>query len=209
MPSISKDPKIISVSPPSTASSGFRKQWHYQHHWITSCVTNSNDKNLCADAFLNPGSVSPHSCCTLFLLGGWSVGSVLFGLIFVSITCSSMKNDRQIFAAPSQFVCSFVWGPHCLSVLLADCTSLCALDVLHCQTWWISYERAYNHDWCPDIFLFFLILICMSCPFFSSLPLDAHLSFVLMLNCLNFSSHFSLLFGSQISLLSHIALPHS
>lgn len=154
LPSISRDPRIIGVTPASTASSGFWKQWDYQHHWIISCVTDSNDKNMSTDIFLNPGSASPHSCSILLLLGGWSIVSVLFGFIFVSITCSSMKNNQQIFAAPSQSLCSFVWGPHYVPVLLAGCTSLCALDVLLGQTWWISYEGAYNHDQTLDFFFF-------------------------------------------------------
>lgn len=108
LPTISKDPRNTSVHFCLLAfSPGSWKQWDYQHHWITSCVTNSNNKNMSADDFLNPGSVPPHSCSTLIILEGCSIVSVLFGFIFVSVTCSSMKKDWQIFAAPSQFLCYF------------------------------------------------------------------------------------------------------
>lgn len=154
LPSISKDLRIARVTPASTASSpGFWKQWDYWHHWITSCVTNSNDKDMSADAFLSPGSASPHSCSILLLLGGCSIVSALFGFNSVSITCSSMKNDQQIFAAPSQFLrCLRSTLYLSVRVLLADCPSLCARDVLDCQSWWISSERAYNDDEAPIFF---------------------------------------------------------
>lgn len=169
LPSISKDPRITSVAPASTASPlGFWEQWHYQHHWIASYVTNSSDKNMSADAFLSPGSVSPHSCSMLLLLGGWSTVSVLFGFIFVSITCSSMKNDQQVFAAPSHLLC------YLRSTL---CTwPLGRLHIPLFPGWaWLSHLIDFLwkslQSWLGSkFFLFVLMLICTSCPFSSSLP---------------------------------------
>lgn len=69
-----------------------------------------------------PGSVSPQSCSTLPLLGGWSRASVLTGFVFDSIACSSMKNDQQNFAGPSQVL-------SCLRLTLLICPQPCVLWV--------------------------------------------------------------------------------
>lgn len=160
---------------------------------------------MSADAFLNPGSVSLHSFSICLLLGGRSILSVLFGFNFISITCSSMKNDWQTFAAPSQLLC-------CLRSALCTCP-LGRLHIPLCPgcAWlsdlmdllWKSLQ-----PWLGSTY-FFLILICMSFPFSSSLPFGCTPIFCFDVELPAFSSHSSLFSGSQTSLLSHIALPKS
>lgn len=111
---------------------------------------------------MQSGSVSPHCCSILLLMGAWSIASVLFGFNFASITCSSRKNDQQIFAAPSLVI-------SCLGPSLHTCPLgrlHRPLDVLSWQTWWISLVRAYNHVLAAFLFL---ILIRMCWSFSSSL----------------------------------------
>lgn len=157
--------------------------------------------------------LKPKLCITTFLQHAPSFGRLVYYQFYLVLFLSVLPVpawrmiSRSLLLLPSSFV---TWGPLCVPVPWADCTSLYALDGPDCHTWWIPYERAYNHV--RDTIFFFLFWYWYACLVFT-LPLwllDAHLlSFVLVLDCLHFSSYSSVLSGSQISLLSHIALPQS